>query len=105
MPPRLPGTCPVCGEPAPLSSDLCWSCEELRHRDQLNRLAAPLRPAKLAPPRSQPAWQPDGECIVECHPASADLMLAAGYRLLRTKIDPDTRVVLSQVWVKVPDEG
>ena len=99
MPLQLPGMCIICGEPALLTGEYCWFCAELRRQGNPS-------PARLAPPRSEPAWLPPGQTIVECHPSSADRMSAAGYQLFRSKFDPDTGVLYAQVWVKVPaDKG
>lgn len=90
MPPRVPGRCFLCGKDAMLEGLFCEEC-------------AP----RLAPPRREPIGQSEEDWkVVECHPSSADLMIAAGYTLYRAKIDPDTRIIISQVWVKLPaDEG
>jgi hypothetical protein len=88
MPPRVPGRCFVCGKDGMLKNLLCEDCA-----------------ARLAPPRREPVWEPTPDRRIECHPSSADLMIAAGYRLVRSKIDPDTGIVTSQVWANSTDEG
>jgi hypothetical protein len=90
MPPRIPGFCTLCGRGADLEDLLCPDCAALCESRQI--VTPPVADTTSSAPR------------VTCHPSSADLMIAAGYTLLWAKIDPDTRVVYAQVWVKA-DEG
>jgi hypothetical protein len=70
-----------------------------------NLLCEECAGARLAPPRREPVWQTRPNGCVEAHPSDADLMIEAGYHLVRENVDPDTGTITSQVWASLDDKG
>lgn len=118
MPPFIPGRCAICNTDAALDSALhCPACADLlaKHHRIVEPPVAdedtqplPARPAKLCPPRSEPAWKPGRVFTIEVDPQDYGAALALremGYKLTAQMKDPRTGVVTSHVWAKILDEG
>ncbi len=97
MPPHLPGECFYPGCHNFVGLEEAW-CAEHPHGHP--------RPAKLAPDRRLPAWLKDDFNTLACDPSDAQRVSACGYRLVSSRMDPDTGQIV-QVWAieKKSDEG